>query len=133
MTLYGRDEAEWDRLTDVGLAFLIERARMRRITSYTELNTTLANRTGLRPFDFSRPDERAAMGHLLGRIVDRDRPKSNCMISALVNYLDENDAGPGFYAFAQQLGLLSSRATQPEKEMFWVSQVAAAHSFYGGS
>lgn len=131
MTVYGRDESEWDRLTEVGHAFLIERARMGRVTSYTELNTTLVNRTGLRPFDFSRPDERAAMGHLLGLIVERDQPKSNCMISALVNYLDENDAGPGFYAFAQQLGLLSSRASPQEKEMFWVSQVAAVHSFYG--
>jgi hypothetical protein len=36
---YGRDEAEWDELEDAGLAFLIERARLDRVTSYTEMNT----------------------------------------------------------------------------------------------
>ena len=59
MTSYGRTAEEWDQLTDAGLDFLLERARMRRVTSYTELNTVIANRTGLRPFDFERADERA--------------------------------------------------------------------------
>jgi len=100
-THYGRSEEEWDRLTDEGLAFLIERARLRKVTSYTEMNTTLARRTGLRSFDFERADERAAMGHLLGLIVERNLPTTELMISALVHYLDQNDAGPGFYVLAQ--------------------------------
>lgn len=76
------------------------------MTSYTEMNVTLARRTGLRSFDFDRADERAAIGNLLGLIVERNRPTTNLMISALVNYLDQNDAGPGFYALAQQDGSL---------------------------
>jgi len=48
-----------------GEAFLIERARLGRLTSYTVLNATLERRTGLRRFDFGLQAERAAMGHLL--------------------------------------------------------------------
>jgi hypothetical protein len=63
------------------------------MTSYTELNATLQRRTGLAGFGFGRADERAAMGHLLYLIVERNRPATNLMISALVTYLDANDAG----------------------------------------
>jgi len=131
MNTYGRDEAEWDLLTDEGLAFLIEQAKLKRITSYTELNATLARRTGLRPFNFERDIDRAAMGQLLGRIVERNLPETGFMISALVVYLNENDAGSGFYAFAKELGKLSNSASSAEKWEFWLGQVAKAHEFYG--
>lgn len=103
--MYGRCEEDWDLLADAGRAFLVERARLRKLTSYTELNATLERRTGLPGFDFGRADERAAMGHLLYLIVERNRPTTALMISALVTYLDANDAGTGFYAFAQELVL----------------------------
>jgi hypothetical protein len=70
--LYGRDDLVWDQLADAGLAFLIERARLGKLTSYTELNATLVSRTGLPGFDFSRADERAAMGHLLYLMVEKN-------------------------------------------------------------
>ena len=105
---YGRDEDEWDALEDAGLQFLIERARLERVTSYTEMNTVLVERTGFRKFDFDQESERAAMGHLLGRISDREFPRTGVLISAIVNYLNANDAGPGFYKLAQQKGLLSA-------------------------
>jgi hypothetical protein len=95
VSLFGRDELIWDEMAEAGEAFLVERARLARLTSYTELNATLVRRTGLPGFDFSRQDERAAMGHLLGLIVERNRPVTGLMISALVTYLDANDAGPG--------------------------------------
>lgn len=128
--LYGRSDAEWDRLTDEGLRFLRERARLERTTSYTELNATLHNRTGARLFDFSLDVERAAMGHLLGCIVERDRPESGHMISALVSYLGENDAGPGFFKLAQQYGLLPRGAGADAKLTFWSSEVAAIYQHY---
>jgi hypothetical protein len=71
------------------------------------------------------------MGHLLGLIVDLNRPDTGLMISALVNYLDENDAGPGFYSYAQQLGMLRQGATSDEKWEFWAGQVTALYQFYG--
>lgn len=92
MALYGRDDLAWDELARAGLEFLLERARLEKLTSYTELNATLIRRTGLSGFDFSRADERAAMGHLLYLIVELNRQETGLMISALVSYLDANDA-----------------------------------------
>jgi hypothetical protein len=131
--LYGRDDTTWDQLTDAGLDFLVERARMRRTTTYTELNTTLSRRTGVVEFDFGQAEERAAMGHLLGLIVERNYPTTNLMISALVLYLDANDAGSGFYVLAKQLGLLPVSASADAKLGFWVRQVTALHEFYGAA
>jgi hypothetical protein len=74
MALYGRDDLVWDELARAGLEFLAERARLGKLTSYTELDATLVRRTGLPGFDFSRADERAAMGHLLYLIVELNRP-----------------------------------------------------------
>ena len=91
--MYGRDDLAWDELARAGLEFLLERARLEKLTFYTELNATLIRRTGLPGFDFSRADERAAMGHLLYLIVELNRPETRLMISALVSYLDANDAG----------------------------------------
>lgn len=130
MVIYGRDEQDWEQLADAGLAFLVERARLGKLTSYTELDATLVRRTGLPGFDFSRADERAAMGHLLYLIVDRNRPATNLMISALVTYLDANDAGTGFYAFAKELGELPPNASAEVKLEFWIRQVNALYRHY---
>ena len=116
--MYGRDDEDWNRLTDAGLAFLVERARLETLTSYTELNATLERRTGLPGFDFARVDERAAMGHLLYLIVERNRPATKRMISALVTYLGANDAGTSFYALAQELGELRRNASAQAKLEF---------------
>jgi hypothetical protein len=112
MGLYGRDDLVWDKLARAGLEFLVERARLGKLTSYTELDATLVRRTGLPGFDFSRADERAAMGHLLYLIVELNRPATGLMISALVSYLDANDAGSGFYGYAQDLGMLPRKPRQ---------------------
>ncbi|MGJ6970152.1 hypothetical protein ACSDR0_50730 [Streptosporangium sp. G11] len=130
MSKYGRDDETWDQLTEGGLKFLIERARLRRTTSYTELNTVLERRTGIPGFDFGRQDERTAMGFLLGLIVKRNRPESNLMISALVIYLDGNDAGGGFYNLAADLGLLPRKASARQKDEFWVSQLNGLYDHY---
>lgn len=133
MGLYGREDQEWDRLAEAGQEFLIKRARLRRVTSYTELNAVIARRTGLTGFDFAHPDERAAMGHLLGLIVKQDFPRTGLMLSALVHYLDANDAGPGFYHFATELGLLPRGASARLKEEFWIRQVNSVHDHYSQS
>lgn len=131
--MFGRDEADWDVLAAAGEGFLVERARLGRLTSYTELNTALERRTGIRGFDFGLQAERAAMGHLLGLIVrERNRPVTGLMISALVVYIDGNDAGSGFYKLAQDLGLLPPGTLSPRiKEEFWISQVKALYAYYG--
>jgi hypothetical protein len=127
---YGRDEAEWDELEDAGLSFLIERARLERVTSYTEMNVTLSQRTGFRVFDFGRDSERAAMGELLGRISDREFPRTGVLISAIVNYLDANDAGPGFYRLAQHHHLLPPGLSRQRQWEFWAAHVGQVFAAY---
>ncbi|MFJ2899595.1 hypothetical protein ACIO87_32590 [Streptomyces sp. NPDC087218] len=135
MSGYGRADSEWEELVHTGRGFLIERAKLGKLTSYTELNVTLARRTCCRPFDFERADERAAMGHLLGLIVERDQEiaPSNppVMLSALVNYLGANDAGSGFYHLAKELQLLPMSASANEKFSFWVKQVKQLYERHG--
>lgn len=75
-------------------------------------------------------DERAAMGHLLGRAVDRNYPRTGCMITALVHYLNANDAGSGFYHHATQIGLLRRGASAAEKEEFGIGQINGIYDFY---
>ncbi|MFE1433055.1 hypothetical protein ACFW5G_11700 [Streptomyces griseoaurantiacus] len=127
MSRYGRTDSEWEELVHTGRNFLVERAKLSKLTSYTELNATLARRTSCRPFDFERADERAAMGHLLGLIVERDQQIAPSappvMLSALATYLGANDAGPGFYQLAKELQLLPVSASADEKFGFWVKQV----------
>ncbi len=130
---YGRDDATWSQLAEAGRAFLIERARLRRITSYTELNTALERRTGLPGFDFAHADERAAIGHLLYMIVMRDWPETHLMLSALVLYLNGNDPGTGFYALAQDLEMLPARPSTDKKEQFWVTQLGDLYEHYSGA
>ncbi|MFI1933899.1 hypothetical protein [Streptomyces sp. NPDC020330] len=134
---YGRADSEWDVLVDAGRGFLVERAKLGKLTSYTELSVTLAKRTGCRAFDFDRADERAAVGHLLGLIVERDQEITPSdppgMLSALVNYLGANDAGSGFYQLAKDLRLLSMSASADEKFEFWITQVKRLYERHGAS
>lgn len=88
------------------------------MTSYTELNITLKNRTDLPGFDFTQADERAAMGHLLGLIAIKDFDETGLVLSVLVHYLDANDAGPGFYKLAAALGVVPQRSSSAAKERF---------------
>src|SRR4051812_45936199 len=127
---YGRTDDEWDELVAAGIAFLEERARMPTTTSYTETNIVLARRTGLRAFDFQREDERAAMGYLLGRITCEKLPEVGAMLSSLVQYLNDNDAGPGFFELAREVGRLSGRVSAEEKLTFWSDEVSRVHDHY---
>lgn len=128
--MYTRDEVEWDELVEEAIGFLSDQARLARLTTYTELNTVLAQRTGQRPFDFSQDSGRAAVGSLLGSAVDRTLAESGAMLSSIVIYLNANDAGPGFYKLATELGLLTPQASTVQKEAFWTSQVKQVHDHY---
>jgi hypothetical protein len=133
MPAYGRREDEWDVLVRAGKQFLRERAVMGRDTSYTEMSVTLARRTGYPPFDFSERAERAGMGYLLGRIVQETYPTVGAMMSTLVVYLDANDAGPGFYQLAQDMGLLPRGASKQAREAFWVQQMSKTFDYFRGA
>ena len=72
------------------------------------------------------------MGHLLGLAVERTLSHVGAMISAIVIYLNANDAGPGFYALAIELGMLPSRPSPRQKEAFWADQVGRVLAHYAG-
>jgi hypothetical protein len=65
-------------------------------------------------------------------VQDRNRPVTHLMISALVIYLDGNDAGSGFYKLAQDLGELPpGRLSAHVKDQFWTRQVRRLFEYYG--
>lgn len=128
---HGRTDQQWETFTDIGEKFLIERARQRRSTTYTEMNAALVGRTDQRGFDFERADERAAMGNLLGAIVEQNRPVSGYMISSLVIYLNASEPGSGFYKLAESFGLLPKSADTDAKDRFWIRQLNGIYDYYG--
>lgn len=127
---YGRSDEEWTTLAGATKAFLLERAALRLTTSYTELNTVLARRTHLARFDFDLDSERAALGELLGQVSeDTVVEAGGLLISALVQYLNANDAGPGFYVLARQRGLPVPGRLE-DRQIFWAGHVGALHDLY---
>ncbi|MHC9296580.1 hypothetical protein ACRCUN_29300 [Mycobacterium sp. LTG2003] len=114
---------------DDSIGFLRDQARLRRIVSYSELNSALARR-GHVPFDFAVESDRNAVGAILSEAVHRTIGDTRLMLSAIVAYLDRNNAGPGFYKFATQLGLLPNTANADDKLAFWSAEVDAVHNHY---
>jgi hypothetical protein len=100
--MYGRTEHEWQELEQAGWDLLKAKAAEHcgdaahdPTVSYSDANEELAARTGQPAFDFGRQGDRAAMGYLLGRISrNRSWPVARLLISALVRYHGEADAGP---------------------------------------
>lgn len=129
MGVFGRSDDEWDAIVEDAVNFLKDQARLRRITSYSELNGALG-RHGHEMFDFAQENDRRAVGAVLGDVVARTIDDSGVMLSSIVAYIDRNDAGPGFYALAVQRGLLPSNATVDDKLAFWTSQVDKVHKLY---
>lgn len=74
--VYGRDDEEWDLLGQAVHRILKELASRGRTTSHAEMHAVLRRRTGLLSFDFNLEKDRAAMGYLFGRIVDREEEHS---------------------------------------------------------
>lgn len=127
---WGREESEWQDLVEATGQFLSEQARLGRLTSYTEVNTVVHQRTGLRPFDFNQDGERAAMGAVLGEVATSRLNEVGALVSAIVVYLGQNDAGPGFFKLASALSLLAPKPSAEQKLVFWADQVKRIHEHY---
>ncbi|ORA16496.1 hypothetical protein BST16_06695 [Mycobacterium asiaticum DSM 44297] len=91
----------------------------------------MARRSGLPAFDFELDRDRDAMGIILGDISRENLSECGAMLSAIVVYIDRNDAGAGFYKLAQLLRLLPTDATTDQKLAFWAGQVKTVHEYYG--
>ena len=103
--------------------FLLERLRLDRTTTYTEVNTVVANRLGVALLDFSNPADRDEMSRILREVVILDQRETGTqrLLTAIVIYLDSNEPGPGFFALGVELGLLASNATRDERLEFWAT------------
>ena len=55
------------------------------------------------------------------------------LVSSIVFYLNENDAGSGFYRLAVELNLLTPKPTADQKLAFWAGQVKATYEYYADS
>ena len=80
IAMFGRSDDEWDGIIDVAIQFLKDQARLRRITSYTELNAALGRR-GCRIFDFTQEGERRAVGSVLAQVTQRTIGDTGIMLS----------------------------------------------------
>jgi hypothetical protein len=69
------------------------------------------------------------MGELLGQLSERSFSQARLLISVLVQYLNANDAGPGFYDLATRKHLLRRRTSQDEKLTFWVQHLNAVCAY----
>lgn len=132
---YGVSEEDWDRQVTAAVRSLERVAALSRVTSYTDLNREIAEKTGMKQFDFSHPEGRNAMAWILGDVVDRTVDELRAMLSAVVLYVDGNDAGAGFYQLAVQLTKegrlapgLTADASSDQKLAFWSGQVQAAQA-----
>lgn len=127
--IWGREDSEWPELVATTEEFLAEKARLGRTTSYTELNSVLHRRTGARPFDFSKDNERAAMGSLLGEVARSSCPWSEPSSRPSCSTSTRTTPEVG-YRLAVELNLLTPKPTADQKLAFWAGQVKASYEYY---
>ncbi|MGW5720457.1 hypothetical protein ACWEVP_30100 [Amycolatopsis sp. NPDC003865] len=128
--MYGRAEAEWERLVVAGKAILIARAVVDRTISYGEFAAALARCTGHPRFDFTTADGRAGMAYLVERISGAAFEEAGGrLLGAYVRDLGADDAGPGFYRLASRKGLAVPR-TRGGRRLFWADHVRELHEHF---
>lgn len=126
---YNRTEEEWEQLITTATQVLLEQGRRHNPTiAYSALNELLEERTGQAKWDFSRQQDRDAIGALLADVNDRTLPDIQAemgrkvLLSALVWHKDSPDLGKGFYDYARAQGMLDGR-TREAKDIFLVQQL----------
>lgn len=124
-TLYGFEPLAWDRLVEAGLAYLGEVASRSTTTSYPEFCAQLFDRAGQRV-----EIQDAALGGLLADIARRSRAEKQVILPAVLVSAESGQPGGGFFAYAQEAGLLPKKAKQDERFMFWAGHVKAVFAAY---
>lgn len=116
------DEERWNELVECVAEHCRLTARLRKVSTYTETAAVLRRRTGL-DLDFHDVHHRSYLSWLLGDAAERNLATEGAMLSAMVEYYDRNDVGPGFFAKAKELGILPKKATEFDCPAFWSSQM----------
>ena len=97
MGLYGYSDTQWDAAKEEMRAVLIDRARIERTISYTELTSMVHT------IHFS-PDD-AAFHHMLDDISREEDAVGRGMLSVIVVHrVGDMIPGSGFFKLAQKLG-----------------------------
>ena len=124
-----RTVEEWDQLVNAATEILLEQGRKHDPTiSYSALNTLLEERTGQAKFNLDLQEDRNALGGVLADVNDRTLPMiesamgRKALLSTLVMHKGSSDLGGGYYAYAWNQGMLTSR-TAEARDLFLVQQL----------
>ena len=125
---FDRNDALWDELVAHTIPILERVAANEKLTDYTSLNLELARVMGGGvPFDFALDRDRAAVGAVLGQVVEQTHGRIGAMLSAVVKYMNDNDPGPGFYRLAESRQWLLRGEEHLE---FWSKQLDRLYDYY---
>jgi hypothetical protein len=99
--------------------FLIQRARMKGLTNYTEAGAVVG-------LDMASEIGRILIAQILDAINTEEVNQGRPMISALVLYQNEGRPGLGFFTCARGLGRLKDK----DEDGFWAREVLAVHDWW---
>ena len=116
---FGLTDHEWSEAKTELREAIIEAARLRQMTSYSEIAPRVSS-TQLEPHS-------AAMNHLLGEIFRDEHGAGRPALTAIVTHKHgDKEPGSGFYDMARSLGI-----NVAEPFVYWSSQVQEVFKLYG--
>lgn len=116
---FGMSDAAWEGAKDQLRQAIIEAARDRRMTSYSEIAPRVTT-VHVEPHS-------ALMNHLLSAILEDESGSGRPLLTAIVTHKNGDlEPGAGFYDAAKALG-----HSVHEPLAFWSSQVTAVFKTYG--
>jgi hypothetical protein len=117
--LLGYSEEQWDTARSQLREAILEAARDRRMTTYTEVSVKI---TAI-PADPHSP----VLSHLLGEVLEEEHDATGLALTALVTHkTGDLEPGGGFYKMARQAGFSFS-----DQHEFWWRNVEAIFKRYG--
>jgi hypothetical protein len=122
---YGFDGDEWLRMASAGYTYLAEVAGHGQTASYAEFCAQIFDRVGVR----IEPQD-AALGGLLAEIAHQSRSLTAVILPAILLSTERGQPGAGFFAYAEEVGLLPRRAKQDMKLVFWAGELKAVFAAY---
>ena len=122
-----------DQYVDITTGLLLFQGKKYDPIPYSSVNDELGYQTGCK-FSLDTPEGRCGLGGVLAEVNNRTMPQIEAvmgrkgMLSSLAIHKGSNDVGNGYYAYAWQHGLLSSR-TKEAKVTFFVQQLKLMHDY----
>jgi hypothetical protein len=116
---FGMTDEDWDTAVGEVREAILEAARDRRMTCYTEIAERVDS--------VSVEPHSALMNHLLGAVFERECADQRPALTSIVTHkYGDKEPGAGFYDMARSLGY---RFAEPY--IFWAQQVQDVFKMYG--